>query len=178
MRISFAVNVDFMGQVSHFLGHNFQWRQYQHEDQTHLTVHISQHAYIDNIINAANLSGASKTTSTPYRSGYHVDAVPDPPPKSTPIPSLQRKLRELVGSLNWISQGSRPDLSTVTSMLSQYQINPHQGHIDAAKYAIIYLNQTKHLGIIFDSSHNNKLHSFTHYPTDPLHALTDANWGP
>ena len=63
-------------------------------------------------------------------------------------------------------------------MIAQYQNNPHEGHIAAAKYAMRYLKQTKDLGIIFDSQFQNKRHSYTQFPIDPLHALTDSNWGP
>ena len=86
-------------------------------------------------------------------------------------------MRQLVGSLNWLSQGTRPDLSTITSMLARYQNSPTQKHIDAARYAIRYVKQTRHLGIHFDSNFQSNLQSFVHFPLDPLTATTDANWG-
>lgn len=171
-------NVDFMGNVSHFLGHKFQWHEYSSNDSPHLKVHISKTAFADTLIDEADLSDSSKTTLSPYRSGYPVDAVPDPPPNSKANPALQDELRHLVGSLNWISQGSRPDLATITSMIAKYQNKPHEGHLQAAKYAIRYLKQSKDLGIVFDSQFQNKIHSFTQFPLDPLHELTDSNWGP
>ena len=42
-------------------------------------------------------------------------------------------LRQLVGSLNWLSIGTRPDITTITQFLLQYQSNPSPGHLQAAK---------------------------------------------
>ena len=87
-------------------------------------------------------------------------------------------MRQLVGSLNWLSQGTRPDLATITSMLAKYQNSPSKAHLDATRYAIRYVKQTRHLGISFDSNFQSNLQSYIHFPLDPLTATTDANWGP
>ena len=42
---------------------------------------------------------------------------------------LEAKLRQLVGSFNWLSQATRPDLTTITSILARYQNRPSPGHI-------------------------------------------------
>ena len=43
-------NVDFMGNVSHFLGHKFQWRQYYENNIPQLKVHVSQTAHAEHVI--------------------------------------------------------------------------------------------------------------------------------
>jgi len=50
----------------------------------------------------------------------------------------------LVGSLNWLAHTTRPDLSTVISLLAQHQANPSSGHYEAARYVVKYLASTKH----------------------------------
>ena len=173
-------NVDFMGPVTHFLGHKFQWQQYSIESTPHLRLHLSQTAYADHLVDIANLSQSSKPVLTPYRSGYPVDAIlpnPQDPQSSNNKANIQHKMRELVGSLNWLSQGTRPDLATITSMLAKYQNSPTEQHLEAAKYAIRYVKQTRHLGINFDSNYNSNIQSYTQFPLDPLIATTDANWG-
>ena len=174
------ITVDFMGPVTHFLGHKFQWERYTINNETHLRAHVSQTAFTDNLINLANLNSAAKPVTTPYRSGFPVDAIIPKIPSPQHKKSLQLQFRQLVGSLLWLSQGTRPDLSTITAMLSKYQNNPSPAHIEAARYAIRYVKQTKHLGITFDSNQKYNLHSYTYFPTapkDPLVALPDANWG-
>ena len=77
----------------------------------------------------------------------------------------------------WLSQGTSPDISTITSMIAQYQNRPNKGHVDAARYAIRYIKQTADLGIVFNSANKQTIMSHTHYPKTPLYAVTDANWG-
>ena len=171
-------NVDFMGTVTHFLGHKFQWQQCTINDTSHLRVHLSQTAFTDHLVELARLSDSSKPVITPYRSGYPVDAIikPQPSPKDKHI--LQFQMRQLVGSLNWLSQGTRPDLSTITSMLAKYQNSPTATHVEAAKYAIRYAKQTHNLGIQFNSNYQPNIQSYIKFPLDPLTSTTEANWGP
>jgi hypothetical protein len=93
---------------------------------------------------------------------------------------LETKLRTIIGSLNWISTQTRPDIATITNILAQYQSNPSPGHIDAAKHVLRYLKGTKNLGISFSSKQDNTLSSFVKFPIDPNHIypFSDANWGP
>jgi len=42
----------------------------------------------------------------------------------------------LVGSLNWLAHTTRPDLSTVVSLLAQHQSTPLAGRLDAAKHVV------------------------------------------
>ena len=93
---------------------------------------------------------------------------------------LNKTLQELVGSLNWLSTQTRPDIATITNILAQYNTECSPGHIEAAKYAIQYLKGTPNLGIKFSSRNQDNIESFVQFPLDPkkLHALTDANWGP
>ena len=170
-------NVDFMGQVSHFLGIRYQWRKTENRTQ----VHLSQESFADQLINHAKMDNiATKTALTPYRSGCPVDALP----KTKLLPQqrhkLETELRSYVGSLLWLSQATRPDLSTVTNILAKYQNQPTQQVIDAAKYVIRYIKGTKNKGIVFDSESPHQLISHTHFPvhTNKLIATADANWGP
>ena len=91
-------------------------------------------------------------------------------------------MRSYVGSLLWLSLGTRPDLATITNILAKYQANLSAKHIAAAKYAIKYLKGTKNLGITFSSKaqNNNSITSFLNFPvnTPTVSALCDANWGP
>jgi hypothetical protein len=79
-----------------------------------------------------------------------------------------------------LAHTTRPDLSTVVSLLAQHQSNPSPGHLDAAVYAVKYLAHTKNLGIYFSSYRNATLSSFLHFPLESssLLSMSDANWGP
>ena len=111
---------------------------------------INQEAYIDQLLQQCKLDDdAVCTKQTPYRSGLPVDNVPhvemeEPRQKQK---QLEHTMRSLVGSLNWLSLATQPDVMTLTNMLAQYQHKPSPGHHDAAKHAIKYLKGTKTLGI-------------------------------
>ena len=170
--------VDFQGDIKHFLGINFE----SHFDPAgNLSIYMNQPTDASDLIQKTNLHNfATKPTPTPYRSGLPIDSVPEIDLPSHERNSLNTTLQELVGSLNWISTQTRPDLSTVTNLISQYNHNCSPGHIDSAKYAIRYLKGTAQRGICFSSADNPTIESFVKFPIDPskLTPLTDANWGP
>ena len=91
---------------------------------------------------------------------------------------LNKLLQELVGSMNWLATQTRPDIATITNILSQYNTKCSPGHIESAKYTICYLKATPNLGIKFSSRNQTSIESFIQFSLDPskLHALTDANW--
>lgn len=170
-------DVDFMGQVTHFLGIEFNWH---HLANGHLSVTLTQQSLIENLVDTLRFSAEKQSTfTTPYKSGTSIDTIPT----VTISPQDQDKLRlqyqSLVGSLNWLAHTTRPDLSTVVSLLAQHQSSPAPGHMDAAIYVVIYLSHTKTLGIYFNSLHQSQLETFLHFPIpNPLLSMSDANWGP
>eukprot|EP00979_Chaetoceros_neogracilis_P017370 scaffold10206_cov280-Chaetoceros_neogracile.AAC.1 len=122
---------------------------------------------------------ATASKDTPYRSGHPVDSVPDIDMPLAERQLLNKLLQEYNGSLNWLSCQTRPDLSTITNILSQFNNKCSPGHIDAARYAIRYLKGTSDLGIQFSSRNNAQIESFVQFPLDPtiITPFTDANWG-
>jgi hypothetical protein len=64
--------VEFMGTATHFLGIKFNWT---HHDDQHVSVHLNQQAFAEQMIAAHGLTDANPT-HTPYRSGHPVDSVP------------------------------------------------------------------------------------------------------
>jgi hypothetical protein len=170
-------NVDFMGQVTHFLGIEFTWMTLPNG---HLNGSLTQQSFIDTLLD--NLGIAIDNVShfsTPYRSGYPVDSVPFIEMSSSERDKLRLKYQSLVGSLNWLAHTTRPDLSTIVSILAQHQSLPSPGHYDAAIYVVKYLATTSSLGIYFSSTRDSILQSYLHFPVQQsLISMSDANWGP
>ena len=170
--------VEFNQEVKHFLGIKFT--NVKHADG-HVDIYMNQPKDISDLIQKAGLDKPQTLTSpTPYRSGYPVDSVPDIEMPPEEREKLNKTLQELVGSMNWLSTQTRPDIATITNIISQYNTKCSPGHIESAKYAIRYLKSTPNLGIKFSSKAQTNIESFVQFPLDPskLHALTDANWGP
>jgi len=78
-----------------------------------------------------------------------------------------------------LAHTTRPDLSTIVSLLAQYQSCPSPGHYNAALYVAKYLSTTKQLGLYFMSLWSTTLAAFLHFPVqESLLSMSDANWGP
>jgi len=176
-QLSSIGNVDFMGQVSHFLGIEFSWRFHQ---DGNLSESLTQQSFAENLVDSVNYSTASVSSYvSPYRSGLPIDSIPPSALSSTEQDQLRLQYQSLVGSLNWLAHTTRPDLSTVVSLLAQHQSLPSQGHMDAALHVVKYIAQTKTMGIYFSSNRQSTLESFLHFPVPhSLLPMADANWGP
>jgi hypothetical protein len=171
------VSVEFMGQVSHFLGIEFAWH---YHDDGNLTVHLTQQSFAENLVESLGFADLSLSTYvTPYRSGISIDSIPNDNLTSNQRDHLHLQYQSLVESLNWLAHTTRPDLSVVFSLLAQHRSYPSTGDMDAVKYVVKYLASTKNLGIVFTSTKRSILESFLHFPIAPtVLSMSDANWGP
>jgi len=170
-------DVDFMGQVSHFLGIEFTWK---HHSDGNLSVCLTQQSFIETLLESLGFSQASTSHYTsPYRSRLVIDSIPHQEMSSDERDKLRLNYQSVVGRLNWLAHTTRPGLSTVVSLLAQHQHNPSYGHLEAAHYAAKYLAGTKTLGIYFTSAKRNTMEAFLHFPLSAkILAMSDANWGP
>jgi hypothetical protein len=170
-------SVTFMGQVTHFLGIEFQWVKLH---ESNLSVTLTQQSFTESLIDSLDyIDKNSNYFTTPYRSGSSIDSIEIQELPSDQQDLLRLQYQSLIGSLNWLAHTTRPDLSTVVSLLAQYQSNPSPGHYDAAKYVVCYLANTKDLGIKFTSAKRSLLESFLHFPIPKtILSMSDANWGP
>ena len=171
-----GLGVDWNGPPTHFLGIKFQT---QAHDDGHVSIFMNQEADTEKLIELAGLIDANNA-KTPYQSGHPVDTIPyeDMPPHQRL--KLQSLLRSLIGSLNWLSLQTRPDISTITNILAQHITNPSPGHLTATKHVIRYLKSCPTRGILFTSRDSQPMTSFVKFPLDPnkLTSLCDSNWGP
>jgi hypothetical protein len=125
------MSVDFMGQISLFLGTEFSWT---HRSDGNLTVHLTQQSFAETLIDSMGLEGAGLSPFlSPYRSGLPIDSVINEAMNPSNRDVLQLAYQSLVGSLNWLAHTTHPDLSTVVSLLAQHQSNPSPGHVDSAQ---------------------------------------------
>ena len=142
-----SVNTTFDGEVNYFLGIAFH--NTRHEDG-HISIHMSQEAFTDTLVAKAKLDGPDcGTCPTPYRSGFPVDKIL---PKDYPAALQARithKMQQLTGSLQWLATSTRPDIATITNLISRYNHCATTGHLDACKRVIRYLKGTNILGIAF-----------------------------
>jgi hypothetical protein len=179
------LKVDFMGDAEFFLGIKFDW---VFSSDGHLDCRLSQDAFVNVIVDAMGLTDCSASPKmTPFRSGFPIDVIPCKEMSDEQRAPLIARLRSWCGMLNWLSLGTRPDVTTVCSLLASCQCRPSPGHLDAAKYIGKYLKATAGLGLQYSSRNNSTLEGYIYFPAPnrtpsgldlTLLAFADANWGP
>ena len=81
----------------------------------------------------------------------------------------------MVGSIGWLAQSTRPDLSSSHSFLSSYNNKPSKSHWNAALYVLHYIHLTIDYGFTFTSKTQLPLHTFMSFPpSSDTEAYTDA----
>ena len=93
--MSSKCTVDFMGEVSWFLGCKYEWEDL---DDGRLTVSITQTAKTESILDEHGMSECNSVYS-PYRKGLAIDTVPDDGVEPDLKPKLVKKYQSLVGQL-------------------------------------------------------------------------------
>ncbi|QRV80821.1 Pol polyprotein/retrotransposon [Ceratobasidium sp. AG-Ba] len=63
-----------------------------------------------------------------------------------------KNYRRLLGCLNWLAQGTRPDIAYAISRLGQAQLNPHPAHWQALKHVLHYLSRTLDMGLVYSGT--------------------------
>jgi hypothetical protein len=66
----------------------------------------------------------------------------------------------LIGSLQYLSTTTRPDISQAVGMLSRFRGQPTTAHWNGAIRVLRYLNCTKYMGITYTKSGTNDLVCF------------------
>eukprot|EP00957_Ditylum_brightwellii_P201952 15327938-Ditylum_brightwellii.AAC.1 len=125
-------------------------------------------------MNLTSTNASSQTT--PYRSGFPIDAIPLDPSVS---PERKCLYQFWCGMLNWMAISTCPDISTPVSFLMSFNHCSSIQHIAAAQYVGRHALSTMNRGITFSSDQQSSLTLFLNVPfaKDGLAAFCDANWG-
>ncbi|KAM0022126.1 putative RNA-directed DNA polymerase [Helianthus debilis subsp. tardiflorus] len=96
------------------------------------------------------------------------------PEDGSPLKDPER-YRRLVGKLNYLTV-TRPDISFVVSVLSQFMATPYTGHWDAALRVLRYLKNTPGLGILYSDQGHCRVGAFTEDGDGRISGFSDADW--
>ena len=178
-RLNQQYTVSYENQLEWFLGMQFVWRF--HPDG-YLQCHIHQEAFIMDILDQLQLLNCNTSTrAMPFRSGFPVDTIPPSQLETSAQVVVTKQYQQLVlGDLNWLSISTRPDLTSILTLLSEYTHKPSPQHLDSARFVAKYLSSTRTVGLYYTSNTSEHLNAYVHFPRnrDSLAAICDANWGP
>lgn len=106
---------------------------------------LDQTKYIEQVIERFGMTDAIPVT-TPMEAGLKLN-LPDTMEEQPDLPYQQ-----LIGSLMYISIGTRPDISHTVSVLSQFNVHYGEVHWRAAKRVLRYLKATKDRKLTYSSN--------------------------
>jgi hypothetical protein len=118
-----------MGEAAYVLGLKME------RDRNLRTIRLSQEAYIDRILARFGMTGAGSVTTPLEDIKLQVST-------EELDPSRQKFYLSIIGSLMWISQSLRPDISFAVSLLSRFGVNPTEEHLRVSKRVLRYLKGT------------------------------------
>ena len=115
-----------------------------HHDKDRNTIYVTQQQYIETSVLTYHKYNINNFT-TPMDGRHHYTKLECP--KEGSVEALQVKTlpyRELIETLLWISNGTRPDTAYAVNTMAKYTSNPGLVHWRAAIRILGFLNATKH----------------------------------
>ena len=131
------------------------WYLGMHIEQTPGEIHVHQKQYIDQIVKKYGFGDAApvktpldKNIKLTKQDGYVADA------------KFRKGYQSKVGSLNFSSNQTRPDIAFATGYVARYASNPNQDHMDAVDRIFAYLKGDPGKGIVYSDKHGLKVTGF------------------
>ena len=112
------------------------------------TIHLSQRAYIQSILQRYNLHEL-KPVSVPMDPSARFSTAQAPSTTQEFAAMRNVPYHEAVGSLMYAALGTRPDIAYAVQTVSRFSINPGQAHWEAVKRIFRYLKGTSELWLTF-----------------------------
>jgi hypothetical protein len=107
------------------------------------SIFICQHQYIESILKREGMMNAS-----PVKTPLDLKTILEPNPEGEEG-NRSNAFACLIGSLQYLSTATRPDITYAVNRLSAYTANPSMVHYTAAKRILRYLAGTKNFGITY-----------------------------
>ncbi|CAL1680928.1 unnamed protein product [Lasius platythorax] len=145
-----------LGEIIHFLGVNI-------ERSPEGGIRMNQEAYIQELLERYGLQEC-RPAYIPLEPGNPISLEESPKTDEKRQDMKNIPYRELIGSLGYINQCTKPDIAFAVSKLAQFSSNPGREHWDESKRTLRYLGNTmKHC---------------LHYSSDEpsIKLWSDADW--
>jgi hypothetical protein len=121
-------------------------------DRAARTLTISQGALVDSILAKYSHFGI-KPRLVPMQPSRKLTK------DGEPMDEPQELYGSLLGSIMYVSNGTRPDITYATNRLARYTQNPKRGHWEALLYLLGYLLRYPHVGITYGGERGVRVYS-------------------
>lgn len=123
------------------------------EQKTDGSIFIHQSIYAKRVLSRFNMENCN-SVSTPSDPNQILHSFEESDVAKYPY-------RELIGSLMYLSIGTRPDITHAVGMASRFMEAPKIAHVEAAKRILKYLNKTFNFGILYLNSKHDELLAYS-----------------
>ena len=131
------------------------WYLGMHVEQKPGEIRIHQKQYIDQIVAKYGFSQAAPV-KTPLDKDIKLAKQDD----YTAHPKFRTEYQSKVGSLNFASNQTRPDIAFATGYIARYASNPNQTHMNAVDRIFAYLKSDPGKAIVYSGKHGLQLRGF------------------
>lgn len=131
------------------------WYLGMHVEQQPGEIRIHQKQYIDQIVTKYGFSQAA-----PVKTPLDKDIKLAKQDNYTAHPKFRTEYQSKVGSLNFASNQTRPDIAFATGYVARYASNPNQTHMDAVDRIFAYLKSDTGKGITYSGKRGLQLMGF------------------
>ena len=108
------IQIDFMGDVEHFLATTFAWLKHKNGN---ISAYIYQSAFTEFTARQFLVHTANKVINmTPYCSGFPIDSFPPVDPLDPNLPRIMQVYQSIVGCINWLSTCTPPYIECYTQV--------------------------------------------------------------
>ena len=136
---------DYMGAAKSFLGQAIS------RDRSKLTITLSQPQFVKDLAKKFTFDmGHLKSVSIPISPDYKPDS--DKAKTDKPMKPENNNYASLVGSLLYLANCTRPDISFAVGALSRHLNSPQASHMGKAKQLLRYVMNTADYGLTFGPS--------------------------
>lgn len=101
-----------------------------------------------------------KTAATPFDANQKLSTEMSPKTEKDAEEMSNVPYQEAVGSILYLTQGTRPDIAFAVNTVSKFNSNPGKAHWTAVKRIFRYLNGTKNAKLVFSKSGGSELIGF------------------
>ena len=131
------------------------WYLGMHVEQRPGEVRIHQKKYIDEIVAKYGFQDAA-SVKTPLEKDVKLHARQN----YTAHPKFRKEYQSKVGSLNFASNQTRPEIAFATGYVARYASNPDQTHMKAVNRIFMFLKDDPGKGILYSGKHGLQLRGF------------------
>lgn len=115
---------------------------------------LNQEHYVRSLVEEYGLEDG-KTAGTPMQA--NIKLVKSSYEESEEFKKRRLDYRSAIGSLNYLSQCTRPDITFTVGKISQFLENPNDTHWSAFKRVVRYLKGTSDYGIVYQTGSSEEL---------------------